>query len=244
MSKLIELIRKLGQQAQQPLGFGALASRAETSPSMALIGTASASNLSQCLDAVESDAVSAVILDADDVNAIEKCERKENLVWGVGAGPLTNEDVENLASAGCDFFVINPDTAPAAVASQTNAATIVTLAGAPERETALALRALGVNGSLSRPPAELTELAYRDLVEIGRVAASVGGVLMVKCPPTVSSSDLIALRDAGADAIVVALSDSAGVSELAAKIQELPPRKKSPRPEETRFQALAPSRDI
>ena len=241
MSKLIELIRKLGQQSQQPLGFGALASRAESSPSMALIGAAPASRLSEFLDAIEGDAVSAVILDANDVDSIRECERKEDLIWGVGPGPLTDDDVESLAGDGCDFFVIDPDTAPAAIVSHTDTASIVTLAEAPDRQTALALRGLGVSGSLSRPPANLAEIAYRDLVEIGRVGASVGGALILECPTTLSAAGLAALRDAGVDAIVVSLSDSDRVAELAAKIRELPPRKKSSRPAETRFQALAPS---
>ena len=43
MSKLLELISRLGQQAAQPIGFEALAGKVEASPSMALIGIASAS---------------------------------------------------------------------------------------------------------------------------------------------------------------------------------------------------------
>ncbi len=241
MSKLIELIRKLGQQAQQPLGFGALASRVESSPSMALIGEAPASRLSEFLDSIEGDAVSAVILDANDADSITECERKEDVVWGVGPGRITNDDVESLADNGCDFFIIDIETAPAAIASQADTATIVELEEAPDRETALALRGLGASGSLIRPQANLSEIAYKDLVEIGRVGASVGGVLILECPSVVTTAGLASLRDAGVDAIVVSLSDSARVAELAAKIRELPPRKKGGRAAETRFQALAPS---
>ena len=240
MSKLIELIRKLGQQSQQPLGFGALASKAESPPSIALIGAAPASRLSELLDAVEGDAVSAVILDANDLDSIRECERKEDLIWGVGPARLTDDDVESLVGDGCDFFVIDIGAAPAAIVSQTETDTIVALAEAPDRETALALRGLGASGSLIRPPANLAEIAYKDLVEIGRVGVSVGGALILECPATITNAGLTALRDAGVDAIVVPLSDSARVTEVAAKIKELPPRKKSSRPAETRFQALAP----
>ena len=106
MSKLIELIRKLGQQSQQPLGFGALASKAETSPGMALIVTGSASSAADNLDAIEGNVVDAVILSSDDLNPIENCDGIDKHVWGVGPGALSNEDVEGLVSSGCDFFVI------------------------------------------------------------------------------------------------------------------------------------------
>ena len=161
MSKLIELIRKLGQQSQQPLGFGALSAASEPSPTMILIGRTSASAVADELESVEGDVVDAVILDAEGAVSAGDSDALEGLVWGVGPGPLSDADVETLVSAGCDFFVIDPDTAPAAVASQPDAATIVTLSEPADRETSQALRALGVDGSLSAPPAGLKEIAYR-----------------------------------------------------------------------------------
>ena len=241
MSKLIELIRKLGQQSQQPLGFGALASRAEASPTMALIGTAAAESAAAELEAVEGDVVDAVMLDADGAASVADGGGPDGVVWGVGAGTLSNEDVKAFAKAGCDFFVIDPSTAPAAIVSQADTATIVTLNEPPDRETSLALRGLGVSGSLSGPPADLEGIGYRDLVAILRMGASVGGVLLVEPPANITTSDLTALRDAGVDGIVAELSDSERVSELARKIRELPPRKRGAGSGETRFQALAPS---
>ncbi len=243
MSKLIELIRKLGQQSQQPLGFGALTNRAEASPAMALIGMATAANVSGGMEAIEGEVVDAIVLDSNDVSAIKDCAGIENLVWGVGPGALSNKDVETLASSGCDFFVIDPLTAPAAIVSQTDTATIVTLSEPADRETSLALRELGVNGSLSRPPADMEEITYRDLVAVRRMAASVGGVLIIEAPAKATTGDLAALRDAGVDGIIVPLSESERVSNLARKIREIPPRKRSSASGETRFQVLAPGSD-
>ena len=243
MSKLIELIRKLGQQSQQPLGFGALASKVEASPSMALIGTASASSVSDNLDAIEGDVVDAVILNLDDVDSIKEWDNGEDLVWGVGPGSLKDEDVEALVGSGCDFFVIDPSSAPASIVSQSDTATIVTLSEPADRETSLALRDLGVGGSLSRSPEGLAEIAFRDLVAIRRVGSSVGGAALVEAAAEISSAGLVALRDAGVDAVVVPLSESDRVSDLAKKIRELPAPKRGSRSGETRFQALAPGGD-
>ena len=240
MSKLIEIIRKLGEQSQQPLGFGALAGRSESSPTLALIGTAGA-NVCAEMEAIEGDVVDAVILDSDGAVSMKGQDGTGGVVWGVGPGALSNEDVESLVSAGCDFFVIDPETAPAAIVSQPDVDTLVTLKEPADRETAAALRGLGVNGSLSRPPADLSAIGYRDLVAIRRMGASLGGATLVECPRNISTADLTALRDAGVDGVVVPLSESERVSELAAKIRELPPRKKNSGPGETRFQALAPT---
>lgn len=241
MSKLIEIIRKLGEQSQQPLGFGALAGRSEEAPTLALIGTATAADVGSELEAIKGDVVDAVILEADGAVSIGDQDGMDGVVWGVGPGALSNEDVEGLVSAGCEFFVIDPDTAPAAIVSQPDVDTLVTLREPADRETAVALRGLGVNGSLSRPPADLSEIGYRDLVAILRMGASVGGATLVDCPRDVSTSDLTALRDAGVDAVVVPLSEPERVSDIAGKIRELPPRRKSSGPGETRFQALAPT---
>lgn len=241
MSKLIEIIRKLGEQSQQPLGFGALTGRSGPAPTLALIGTATAADVGAEMEAVEGDVVDAVILEADGSNSIGDHNGMDGVVWGVGPGALSNKDVESLVAAGCDFFVIDPNTAPAAIVSQTDVATLVTLQESPDRETAAALRGLGVNGSLSRPPAELTQIAFRDLVAIQRMGAPVGGATLVECPLSVSTADLAALRDAGVDGVVVPLSEPERVSEIAGKIRELPPRKRSSGTRETRFQALAPT---
>ena len=240
MSKLIEIIRKLGEQSQQPLGFGALTGRSESSPTLALIGTAAA-NVGAEMEAIAGDVVDAVILDSNDAVSVVGQGGMDSVVWGVGPGALSNEDVETLVSAGCDFFVIDPETAPAAIVSQSDVDTLVTLREPADRETAAALRGLGVNGSLSRPPADLSEIGYRDLVAIRRMGASVGGATLVECPREISTADLTALRDAGVDGIVVPLSESDRVSELASKIREIPARKRSSSPGETRFQALAPT---
>ena len=241
MSKLIEIIRKLGEQSQQPLGFGALTVRSGPAPTLALIGTATAANVGEGLEAIEGDVVDAVILEADGAVSIGDRGVIDGVVWGVGPGALSNEDVESLVSAGCDFFVINPENAPAAIVSQPEVATLVTLRESPDRETAVALRELGVSGSLSRPPADLSEIAYRDLVAIRRMGAAVGGVTLVECPRNISTADLTALRDAGVDGVVAPLSEPELVSEIAGKIRELAPRKKNPGTGETRFQALAPT---
>ena len=241
MSRLIELIRKLGQQSQQPLGFGALASKVEATPSVALIGAASASSVSDNLNAINGDIVDAVILNSDDVDPAKGLDCGDDLIWGVGPGSLNDEDVQTLVRSGCDFFVIDPSNAPAAIVSETDIATIVTLAEPADRETSLALRELGVNGSLSRPPEGLKEIAFRDLVAIRRIGSSVGGAVLVEAPAEVSAVSLAALRDAGVDAVVVPLSEPERVSDMAEKIRGLPPRKKSSGPGETRFQALAPA---
>ena len=66
MSKLLDIISRLGQQAAQPIGFEALAGRVEATPAMALICRASASTCDRDLDAVGRELVDAVVFDPDE----------------------------------------------------------------------------------------------------------------------------------------------------------------------------------
>ena len=61
MSKLIDLISKLGQQSAQPIGFGALTGRVEAAPTMALIGSASASEFGPGIVAELPEGVDAIV---------------------------------------------------------------------------------------------------------------------------------------------------------------------------------------
>ena len=230
----MDLIGRLGRQGPQPLGFGALAGMTGPSPTLALIGRARIEDLSSSL----IDTVDAVILDGVDVKSIS--DAVDGLIWGAGPGPLSDDEVAALASAGCDFFIIDLDSAPAAIANLQDSAVIVSLSERTDRETAEALRAVGVDGSLNPRPKGACEVIFKDLVDIRRTAASTGGAALVEVSQSLPVTGLTALRDSGVDGIVVSLSDPKLVSDCAQKIRDLPPR--TPRRSKG-WQALSPEAD-
>ena len=225
MSRLIDLIRKLGQQSSQPIGFGALTGRSEGSRTLALIGRTSPAKAGAELEAVDCGLLDAVILDTGKASSVKAADMQE-LVWGVASASLGDDDVETLASSGCDFFVIDPATAPAAVISHADAAIIVELGEPLDVETAAAMNALNVDGSLNTSGFGSDRISFQDLVGVQRIGVSTGGVMLIEARAEVTISGLTALRDAGVAGLVVPMSDAGFVLDIGQKIRELPPRRR------------------
>ena len=233
MSKLMDLIDRLGQQSAQPLGFGAIAARAETPPTLALVCSASPS---QAAGGVP-DVVDAVMFGAEDADAVLALDKPESLIWGVNFGSEGSADADALAKAGCDFFIITDEKAtPGAVVSHPDAAKLAALSEPADRETAAALRALRVGGSVNISRVDAAEPSFADLVSVAKIGASTGGATLVAVYGDVSVVGLAALRDAGVDGLIATLDNA---EELARTIRELPPR---PRAEGRRRQVAAPAR--
>ena len=228
MSRLIDSIRKLGQQSLQPIGFGALTGSSETQPALALIGRTDDGAVAGDLDKMDCDVLDAVILDTKDASSLDT-DAVGELIWGVECDSLSDVDVEMLVSKGCDFFVIDPESAPASLASQVDPATILDLKEPLDRETVITLRALNVDGSLNITGigSVSDSLSFQDLIDMHKIAASAGGVMLVEVYGDLGIASLAALRDIGVDGLVVDLSDTGCVEETARKIRELPPRKRA-----------------
>ena len=243
MSKLTDLISRLGQQAAQPIGFGALTGRAEANPTMALIGVTSASRVADDLDAIGRENVDAVVFSSsDDTDLHLEIRRSEDgaiftdLIWGVVCHYMDNRGLEEMVSAGCDFLLADLESAPSGVVSYPDVALIIGLEEPVGRRTASALRSLGVAGSWNLAGLESLE-TLEGLIEVREIGESTGGVMLINGHRDMSVNVLTSLRDAGVDAVVTSLRDHDQVRELAKSIREMPPPR---RPESRRFQAAAP----
>ena len=229
MSKLIDLISKLGQQSAQPIGFGALTGRVEAAPTMALIGSASASEFGPGLVAELPEGVDAIVFSGDEARSIPELRdstTREDLVWGVSSVSLGADDVDALVLAGCDFFIVERTT-PASVIGRPDTGTLVAISEPEDRETSTALRSLKIDGSLNTSGVGSDGLSFGDVVDLVKIGASIGGVMLVTVNEAISDTDLAALRDAGVDGLLVSMSEGELVSQLVKSIRELPPRRRS-----------------
>ncbi len=227
MSKLIDLIGRLGQQSAQPIGFGALTGRVEPAPTMALIGSAPAGKSGIDSDGGLPDGVDAVVFSDEDARPVLEFLDSgvpEGLVWGASASSLGNADLNSLVEAGCDFVLVEP-TAPAGVVGNPDLGTIVAASEPVDRLTGAAFRSLRVGGSLNTSEIGDGGMNFATLVNIVKVGASIGGVMLVRVSDSVSTADLTALRDAGVDGLVVPLDNTELVGQLVKSIPELPPRR-------------------
>ena len=283
MSKLTDLIAKMGRQSPQPIGFGALAGTAAAARTMALVartGAAGAANALAAADGVSPDAVLVDFADptGERVTGTEAMNRlgvKTGVVsrmcregkldgkkrgqtwmvsvesinrhalpgvgdalagtlWGATTSGLSGAEIDALAEAGCDFFVIGEDGAPGAVVSHVNAAKLLALSEPVDRETSAALRGLGVAGALADSRLASGEIGFADLVALRRIGASAGGIMLVETSESVSARELATLRDAGADGVVAPLADADSLAALERAIREIPPRQ---RPDSSGLQA-------
>ena len=242
MSKLIDLISKLGQQSAQPIGFGALTGRVEATPTMALIGSTSVSELEAILGSGAPDGVDAILLSGDEVKSVldlSKSGSINDLIWGLSAGSLNADDLDASIAAGCDFVLVEPDS-PASVVGKPDLGTIVVTSGPVDRQTGVALRSLKVHGSLNTSDVGSNGLNFNSLVEIVKVGASVGGVMFLSVNKHTSTADLTAMRDAGVDGLVVPLGDIGLVEQIVESIRDIPARK---RPEARGLSVTAPTGD-
>lgn len=225
MSKLIDMIGRLGQQSAQPIGFGALTGRVESTPTMALIARVSAAGLASGIP----DGVDAIVFTDDEPSLVIDAVRTgmpEGMVWGVSGGGLSNDNLDALIEAGCDYILIEP-SAPAGVVGHPDLGTIVATDEPVDRLTGAALRSLKVDGSLNASGTGSGGMNFATLVNVVKVGASIGGVMLVETREEVSKADLMALRDAGVDGLVVPLSDAGLLKQLAESIRELPPRRRA-----------------
>ncbi len=253
MSKLIDLIGRLGQQSAPPIGFGALAGKVEAAPTMALIATTSPKVFTDHLASVSADAVDAVIFHNADrgsgsgmgitaselsTDVIAELDGIDDMIWGAACDRNTlSDDVNALAAAGCDFFTVDIEFTPSEVVNYPDIATLVTLSEPVDRETAAALRAMQVAGTINTSARDMSDLRFGQLVELHKIAASTGGAMLVALNEEPSLAALTAFREVGVDGLVVPLSDGELVSLTAQRIRELPAR----RPPKARgLQATAP----
>ena len=221
----------LGGSRRSRLGSARLRGSLRRQPTLALVCSASPDEAANGVP----DAVDAVVFGAEDADAVMALDRPESLVWGVNFGPDGSADADALAEAGCDFFIIEDlDNAPGAVVSHPDAAKLAALSEPTDRETAAALRALRVGGSVNISKIDTAEPSFADLVSVAKIGASTGGAMLVAVYGDVTVGGLTALRDAGVDGLLAPLSEA---ESLGRTIRELPARR---RPEGRRGQATAP----
>ncbi len=277
MSKLTDLIERMGRQSPQPIGFGALSGTAAASRTMALVARTNAAGAARALADAGGISPDAVLVDfADDSGervtgteamnrlgvktgvvsrlcregkldgekrgqtwmvSVESLNRYalsgvgealDGTLWGASVSRLSGAEVDALAEAGCDFFVIGEDGAPGAVVSHVNAAKLLALSEPVDRETSAALRGLGVAGAVTESgvDADSGEIGFADLVALRRIGASAGGIMLAETSGSASAKDLAILRDAGADGVIAPLSDADSLANLERAIAELPPKRR------------------
>ena len=229
MSSFIELLEKSSQRLPSPLGFGASARNDQGPPDIVLIGRVMANALAADaeLGGGDVDALLVAIGKADrkTVRSVSKAAGKR--LWGVQADALDAEQVERLKEAGCDFLVLDPGTTSGAVLDDEDLGKFIPVDSNLEEAVARAIHDLPIDGALFGAE-ELLPLTVEKLIDLQLVRGLIDGPFIVSVPQEIGRGDLLSLRNADVNGLVLDLPKSDKIATLREAIAGLPQRRSRP----------------
>ena len=229
MSSFIELLEKSSQRLPSPLGFGASARNDQGPPDIVLIGRVMANALAADaeLGGGDVDALLVAIGKADrkTVRSVSKAAGKR--LWGVQADALDAEQVERLKEAGCDFLVLDPGTTSGAVLDDEDLGKFIPVDSKLEEAVARAIHDLPIDGALFGAE-ELLPLTVEKLIDLQLVRGLIDGPFIVSVPQEIGRGDLLSLRNADVNGLVLDLPKSDKIATLREAIAGLPQRRSRP----------------
>ena len=226
MSSFIDLLEKSGQRPPSPLGFGASTRNDQGPPAIVLIGRVTADALAADAELAGSD-IDALLVsigkaDKKTVRSVSKAAGKR--LWGVQVDGLDAEQVERLKEAGCDFLVLDPVTTSAAVLDDEDLGKFIPVDSKLEESVARAIHDLPIDGALFGAE-ELLPLTVQKLIDLQLVRGLIDGPFIVSVPQEIGRGDLLSLRNADVNGLVLDLSKSDKIAALRETIAALPQRR-------------------
>jgi hypothetical protein len=229
VSSFIDLLEKTGQRLPSPLGFGASARNDQGPPDIVLIGRVMADALVADAELAggDIDALLVAIGKADKktVRSVSKAAGKR--LWGVQPVGLDAEQVERLKEAGCDFLVLNPGTTSAAVLDDEDLGKFIPVDSKLEEGVARAIHDLPIDGALFGAE-QLLPLTVEKLIDLQLVRGLIDGPFILSVPQEIGRADLLSLRNADVNGLVLDLSKSDKITTLRDTIAGLPQRRSRP----------------
>ena len=214
MSKLAEKIRGAVRTQPQAVGFGT----ARTTKTATMVLAALAAKPADAA-ALASAGADVVIVGTFEAPAAADGRPECEAPLGAAIAGAAEDEAQRYREAGYDFVLFDPDRASATALLDEKVGYVMRLPGdLSETET----RALD-NFQLDAVDIGAIEgaLSVRRQIELQRIGAMTRKPLLARVPAGISAAELRALRDAG---VAVAVTDAAGVAQLRATIDALPPR--------------------
>ena len=212
MSRLTDLLER-AQTATPGIGFAASRQAAAT-PSLALIGRITASELRESSGAVDSPADALLVtLDPSDGASVGRVgEALKDRLWGARVGSAGADDTQALKEAGCDFIVFDAEGTSASLLNDDELGKVIAVGfDEPDfdEDEARAIRSLDIDCALLTPAEGLLPLTVQKLLGIQKMRGLVRKRTILNVPHDTGKSELETLRNAGISAVAVSLPDSA-----------------------------------
>lgn len=212
MSRLTDLLEK-AHTAAPGIGFAASRQAAAT-PSLALIGRITATELRDSPGAADSPADALLVtLDPSDGASLGRVgEALKGRLWGARVGSASSDDARALKEAGCDFIVFDAEGTSASLLNDDELGRVIAVGfDEPEfdEDEAKAVRSLDIDCALLSPAEGLLPLTVQKLLGIQKMRGLVRKRAILNIPADTGKSELETLRNAGISAVAVSLAGSA-----------------------------------
>ena len=226
MSSFIELLTKVGEQTPNPMGFGASVRDDKGPPAIALIGRITSGALEANPEIASAD-VDALLVDIGKatkkaIGLVSKAAGDH--LWGVRARGLTDEQLAQLKEAGCDFIVLETANSSASILDEEDISKFIPVDKDLEEGVARAIHDLPIDGAVLSVE-ELLPLTVQKLIDLQRIRGLVAGPFLASVPMDIGRGDLISLRTADVNGLVLELTSSDEIATLRKTIADLPRRK-------------------
>ncbi len=203
MSKLISKFVRISRGSPAPMGFGH-AARPPKTPAMAFIGLLSQNYKRGATRLTRLEADGALLQGVNpDRELSDIAEALGEVPWGLKAGEMDGDSVENLVERGCDFFLVSPDKVTIEAVKDDRAAFLLDLPPGVDDSFLRAIEDLPISAVFMSLGPVGSPLNLQHLINIGSVRTMFDKYLLVEVPNTVSAKELEGLRDMGVDAVVV-----------------------------------------
>ena len=229
MSSFIDLLSKVGERAPSPMGFGASKRGDQEAPAIALIGRITSGALEADPELASAD-VDALLVDIGKatkkaIGAVSKAAGDR--LWGVQANGLTDEQLAQLKEAGCDFIILEPASSPASILDDEDIGKFIPVDADLEEGVARAMHDLPIDGAVFGVE-EMLPLTVQKLIDLQLVRGLVAGPFLATVPLDIGRGDLISLRTADVNGLVLSLTNADEIVTLRKAIADLPRRKNGP----------------
>jgi len=230
MSKFVDKLRRLSKSGSKPIGFRASASEAEQ-PAMLLILAMTSTQPAEAKVILDVGADAGLVL-GDNLNAMsirQMVGSMPDVPLGVLAAGMTEEKMDEIVSAGCDFLVFDVK-ASAGLLHKERVGKVIMMKPLLDPVLIRAVNRLEVDAALINSKADAPFVAVEDLLLCRRLVELLDKPVIVGLSSLVSKAELTSLWEVGVEGIVLSATHSvealAGVKKM---IGELPRKARSRR---------------
>lgn len=233
MSEFIKKLEQVSRGNEQPMGFGPRA-KVKMAPMVlvAKFGNVDGNRVNQAI----SDGADAVLFDiGEPYTKIEIISQISGSIgktpWGVRLGANTNEEIDKLADAGCDYVVMTTDVS-AQLLVENRMGKVLETDLALGDSLAEAISQVSIDAILAADCDSIPPLTIGRLLNYQRICAYSGKLAVVNVPQNLA--DLDVLLEVGVGAVIVDVEVERGskiLSDVKEKIQSLSGHKKREREE-------------